>query len=160
MTSMGQLGIGTVERVDERTITQGDAELAGFVNVEAVRRALSEFGGGDVYRVSLSYQGEDPRLALREEVPELGELQDLISRLRKMEARSKSAWVFATLLAVQANPGLGSAPLAELLGVDKAKLKPNVRKLKRLGLTVSLKVGYRLSPRGEALLSAVAKTEN
>jgi hypothetical protein len=30
----------------------------------------------------------------------------------------------------------------------------NVRKLKALGLTISLEVGYRLSPRGQAYLRA------
>jgi len=35
--------------------------------------------------------------------------------------------------------------------------KANVRKLKALGLTESLEVGYRLSPRGEALLSFVGQ---
>jgi predicted transcriptional regulator len=38
------------------------------------------------------------------------------------------------------------------LEVDKVRFKANVRKLKALGLTESLEVGYRLSPRGEAVL--------
>ena len=33
--------------------------------------------------------------------------------------------------------------------------KTDVRKLKELGLTESLEVGYRLSPRGEAVLRAL-----
>ena len=36
--------------------------------------------------------------------------------------------------------------------MDKAGFKVSVRKLKGLGLTESLKVGYRLSPRGETVL--------
>jgi hypothetical protein len=33
-----------------------------------------------------------------------------------------------------------------------------VRKLKNLGLTISLEVGYRLSPRGAAYLAAIDAT--
>ena len=38
--------------------------------------------------------------------------------------------------------------------MEKARFKSHVRKLKGLGLTESLKVGYRLSPRGEAVFAA------
>jgi hypothetical protein len=38
--------------------------------------------------------------------------------------------------------------------MERLPFKANVRKLKALGLTESLDVGYRLSPRGEALLAA------
>jgi hypothetical protein len=40
------------------------------------------------------------------------------------------------------------------MGMERRAFKGNVRKLKELGLTESLEVGYRLSPRGRALLSA------
>ena len=36
--------------------------------------------------------------------------------------------------------------------MEKLKFKSNVRRLKALGLTESLEVGYRLSPRGQAWL--------
>jgi len=42
--------------------------------------------------------------------------------------------------------------LAAELGYETAWFKNNVRKLKALGLTESLEVGYRLSPRGRAFL--------
>jgi ribosomal protein S19E (S16A) len=37
-------------------------------------------------------------------------------------------------------------------GRERHPFKTDVRKLKELGLTESLEVGYRLSPRGQALL--------
>jgi hypothetical protein len=40
--------------------------------------------------------------------------------------------------------------LAVELGREREPFKIDVRKLKNLGLTTSLEVGYRLSPRGEA----------
>jgi DNA-binding Lrp family transcriptional regulator len=45
-----------------------------------------------------------------------------------------------------------STELSERIGLERAEFKNRVRKLKALGLTLSLDVGYRLSPRGEAVL--------
>jgi hypothetical protein len=45
--------------------------------------------------------------------------------------------------------------LAAQLGREKRPFKADVRKLKELGLTESLDVGYRLSPRGKAFLASV-----
>jgi hypothetical protein len=42
--------------------------------------------------------------------------------------------------------------LAAAAGREQPAFKTDVRKLKELGLTESLEVGYRLSPRGRALL--------
>ncbi|SEC56154.1 hypothetical protein SAMN04489729_1871 [Amycolatopsis lurida] len=42
--------------------------------------------------------------------------------------------------------------LADPLGHDKDPLKVDIRKLENLGLTLSLEVGYRISPRGAAYL--------
>lgn len=44
--------------------------------------------------------------------------------------------------------------IADRLGYETKWFKTNVRKLKALGLTESLKVGYRLSPRGRAFLAS------
>jgi hypothetical protein len=49
-------------------------------------------------------------------------------------------------------PGTRAADLAAELGREKLPFKAEVRKLKELGLTESLQVGYRLSPRGRAYL--------
>jgi len=40
------------------------------------------------------------------------------------------------------------------MGWVRADLKLHIRRLKELGLTISLAVGYRLSPRGAAYLAA------
>ena len=48
-----------------------------------------------------------------------------------------------------------STELAAELGRDRPSFKLDVRKLKALGLTESLDVGYRLSPRGLAVLAAI-----
>lgn len=53
---------------------------------------------------------------------------------------------------IAAHPGRRAPDLAAELGRETLPFKADVRKLKALGLTESLKVGYRLSPRGRALL--------
>jgi hypothetical protein len=52
-------------------------------------------------------------------------------------------------------PNTYSGILAKAIGLDIPHFKPWVRKLKALGLTESLSPGYRLSPRGEKVLSAM-----
>ena len=48
-------------------------------------------------------------------------------------------------------PGVVSTALARHAGAERLPFKTNVRKLKELGLTESLEVGYRVSPRGGAV---------
>ena len=47
--------------------------------------------------------------------------------------------------------------LAASVGREKPPFKLDVRKLKNLGLTESLPVGYRLSPRGRSYLRATKR---
>ena len=54
-------------------------------------------------------------------------------------------------------PQTYSGLLANYLGLDIPSFKPWVRKLKALGLTESLHPGYRLSPRGEKVLTELRR---
>ncbi len=54
-------------------------------------------------------------------------------------------------------PGTRAPELAAHFGRDTAAFKTDVRKLKALGLTESLEVGYRLSPRGRTLLDRIGE---
>ena len=58
------------------------------------------------------------------------------------------------LQAIAERPAVRAADLAAGFGRETQPFKLDVRKLKNLGLTLSLEVGYRLSPRGEAYLAA------
>jgi Mn-dependent DtxR family transcriptional regulator len=53
---------------------------------------------------------------------------------------------------IDRNPAVVSTVLAAEMGVERPVFKLNIRKLKESGLTESLEVGYRLSPRGKRLL--------
>ena len=55
--------------------------------------------------------------------------------------------------AISTNPGVRAPDLAERFGRDVLPFKADVRKLKNLGLTLSLRIGYELSPRGAAYLT-------
>ena len=56
---------------------------------------------------------------------------------------------------IEAHPALRAANLCKRAGQERLPFKINVRKLRALGLTESLEVGYRLSPRGVAVLQAI-----
>ena len=65
-------------------------------------------------------------------------------------------WHLATASPVLGLPRERAAVLAAKLGMNKAKFKLRVGKLKALGLTESLEIGYRLSPRGRAAWKQLA----
>jgi len=62
----------------------------------------------------------------------------------------RGPWTGAVLALIADRPGVVSTVLAEAMGWERQVFKLRVRRLKELWLTVSLEVGYRLSPRGEA----------
>lgn len=156
LTPIGQLAIEAVDRVETDEITEAEAAAAGFPTVDALRAVLAKRTDGDVYRVRLSLAGPDPRMALRQATPEGAELEALLARLAVMDARRRSGPSSRQILgAIRDRPGVLAAELAASLGEERAPFKARVRKLKALGLTESLTVGYRLSPRGNAVLDAL-----
>ena len=81
-------------------------------------------------------------------------MESILQRLGRLDARGASGpWTCGVLKILRERPAERAAELARAFGMDKAAFKANVRKLKGLGLTESLRVGYRLSPRGKAVLS-------
>jgi hypothetical protein len=145
----GVLAIESVEKIDEARITKADARRAGRADPDAVRAELAG-RPGDTYRIRFALGGIDPRVELRERIDGLG---DAIAALERIDARSASgAWTRQILELIAAQPGVRAQDLADGLGRQKLPLKADVRKLKALGLTESLEVGYRLSRRGQALL--------
>ncbi len=151
----GVLTIDSVQRVDDvATITRSDAARAGHPSLEQLLDFLASRDVGDVYRIEFHYAGVDDRIALRTD-PRLDDESRaaLDERLARLDRASKHGpWTRATLELIAARPAVRAGDLAEVLGRERLPFKADVRKLKELGLTESLEVGYRLSPRGEAYL--------
>ena len=150
-TIVGVLAFDAVERVDE--ITPADARRAGFASPEAVR-AMLRGREGDLSRIAIRLDGPDPRIALREDAAlSDADRAQIAARLARLDrASTHGPWTDATLRAIADAPGTRAADLAERFGRERLPFKADVRKLKALGLTESLEVGYRLSPRGRAFL--------
>ena len=151
-TRIGVLAIEAVELVAEDEITDDDAVRAGFRDREALLRRLPR--EGPVHRVTLRLAGPDPRVELRERATLAASEREAIgARLARLDRASRSGpWTRAVLELIEARPAVLAAELAADLGREKQPFKADVRKLKELGLTESLEVGYRLSPRGRAYL--------
>lgn len=142
----GLLAIDSVEEIQPGDVTVEDARRAGFPDVES---SLAELRPeGQLYRVRFHHLGADPRVELRtrDDLAE-DELAGLVRTVRRMP------YGIAILRLIGANPGVVSTDLAPQLELERLPFKARVRRLKALGLTESLKVGYQLSPRGEALLA-------
>jgi hypothetical protein len=150
-TAVGVLAFDAVERVDE--ITAEDARRAGFPDPDAAW-AMLRGREGDLYRIRLRLAGPDPRIALREDAAlDADDRAEIAARLARLDRASPHGpWTEATLRAIAESPGTRAADLAARLGRERLPFKADVRKLKALGLTESLEVGYRLSPRGRAYL--------
>jgi hypothetical protein len=156
-TVVGELAIDSVERVARAAITAADARRAGHSSRTELLRELDARGRAPIWRIELRWAGEDPRLGLRVRA-DLGddELTALRERLARLDAASAHGpWTRATLELIAERPEVLAADLAAALGRDRLPFKRDVRKLKELGLTESMPVGYRLSPRGRALLEAL-----
>jgi hypothetical protein len=150
-TAVGVLAFDSVDRVDD--ITPADARRAGFPD-PAAAWAMLRGRDGDLYRIAFRLAGPDPRIALRENAAlTQADRADIAARLARLDrASSHGPWTEATLRAIADAPGTRAADLAERFGRERLPFKADVRKLKALGLTESLEVGYRLSPRGHAYL--------
>ena len=153
-TALGVLRILDVAAVAEADISETDAGRAGFSSRAALLEGLGA-REGQVYRIAVEYAGADPRVALRQQ-DDLSdaEIEQVIERLQRLDGRSPAGpWTARVLAVVEDQPGVVSRTLSERLGCDRDWLKPQVRKLKNLGLTVSLATGYQLSPRGRVVLN-------
>jgi hypothetical protein len=153
-TAAGVVRFDSVEPVDPATLTEDDAARAGVRSLAALLRLLGRRDGAHVYRMAVSFAGADPRVELREQA----DLSDddrrtLDARLDRLDtAGADGPWTREVLRLIAERPGVRAPDLAASLGRQTQPFKIDVRKLKDLGLTHSLAVGYEISPRGRAYL--------
>ena len=154
LTAVGQLAILSVEACDEATLKEADARAAGYATLAELKTELAQ-RPGRLCCIRFKLKGADPRIALREKSTlSAEESTQLNARLARLD--KPRPWTLKVLRAIEQHPLKRAADLAKVVGAEKDWLKVHIRKLKNLGLTESLEVGYRLSPRGRAYLKVAA----
>lgn len=165
-TGGGRIEVVSVRVVDPARISAADARRAGHGSADEVRAQLRGPAGsagadGDagegwsVYRVEFRALHEaDPREELAaDDRLDPDQVAAITARLDRLDRASPiGPWTRPTLALIAARPAVRAPDLAASVGRETQPFKIDVRKLKNLGLTRSLKVGYELSPRGRAYL--------
>ena len=150
-----------VAQVSTAAITDDDARRAGAADrASLLRRMKIDESTADavvVWRVEFRHVGQDDRIERRAQVEiDDDQLTAIRARLDRLDrAGGGGPWTRATLRLIERYPGVVSTALARRTGQQRPAFKLNVRKLKELGLTESLDIGYRLSPLGEVVLRAL-----
>ncbi len=154
-TAAGRVVVDEVTEIRPSRLRRADAVAAGYPTVAAAVADLRGAPEDPVFLLRLRpAEDEDPR-ALLAETAELStsDVEEITRRLDRLDhASSHGPWTMATLALIERRPAVRAGDLAEELGREMLPFKVDVRKLKNLGLTLSLEVGYRLSPRGAAYL--------
>jgi hypothetical protein len=136
-------------------IRRADAVAAGYRTVADAVADLRGDPGDPVYLLRVRPVDEpDPRDVLAHDTElSTSDIEEIARRLARYDAVSaRGPWTEETLDIIRRRPAVRAGDLAAELGREMPPFKVDVRKLKNLGLTISLEVGYRLSPRGEAYL--------
>jgi hypothetical protein len=154
-TGVGLIEVTSVDEVSVSRLRADDARRAGAPSLAALKEALAARSSEPAWRIGLAYAGPDPREALRSTVPDADEIARITARLDRLDASSSyGPWTRQTLDLIDLNPTVRAPDLAAQVGRETQDFKKDVRKLKELGLTESLAIGYLLSPRGEAVVDA------
>ncbi|QCH24706.1 hypothetical protein [Mycobacteroides salmoniphilum] len=159
MTEFDFIEVDAIDEITARDIDDADALLAGYPSAAAARSDVGASGADPLYRlVFRKIAMADPRAALASSaVLSADDLADIDARLDRMD-RSATAgpWTREVLREIARRPEVRAKDLESCsCWADVATFKVHVRKLKNLGLTLSLPVGYRLSPRGAEYLARV-----
>lgn len=152
-TAAGVVRFESVEEVSQDDLTEADARGAGMASLAALIKANQKGPGSRLFRIGVAFDRPDERVTLRETVPTEPELAEIANALERMDrGRRSGPWTREILLLIASRPAVRAPDLAASLGRETKPFKLDVRRLKELGLTHSLPVGYELSARGRAYL--------
>jgi hypothetical protein len=154
-TGTGIVEVESVDVVEPSSVDAAQAREAGYADAGELLADLRGDPALPVYRIRLRrIDGPDPRdeLASAASLTEADAAAITVRLARMDSASSRGPWTGAVLALIADRPGIVSTALAEDMGWERQDFKLHVRRLKELGLTLSLDVGYRLSPRGESYL--------
>ena len=137
---LGMIEVTAVSTVHFGGITQADAARCGL-SLDALTRDLREPSADElVHRIDFRFAGRD--------MPAPPDLSDEVLE-RKL---ARYPWADDFLRLIDSRPGVAARLICQDVRRDRKSFKADVRKLKALGLTESLEIGYRLSPRGRRWL--------
>lgn len=156
-TAAGVVRFGVVQRVEPEAISEEEARAAGFQTRQALLDHIGIDQSSPVYRVEIVGLAPDPRSDLQLRSAVTGdELVKIAARLQRWDrVKQCLGWHRRALRLIADKPAVPARTLAAEIGCETAPFKRDIRKLKDLGLTESLDVGYRLSPRGDAVLKGL-----
>jgi hypothetical protein len=152
-TMAGTIRIDDVTELPGRhRVTVAQARAAGYPDAATAQRDLDRRPARHTYAIAVSYLGPDerPDLAADDRLS-ADDVDAIAARLDRWDAATEP-WTRRYLELIAANEAVRAPDLAERVGMDVPRFKRRIRQLKGLGLTISLDVGYRLSPRGRAFL--------
>ena len=149
----GVIEVTRMDLIAPGTISNAEAAAAGYPDA---RRLLDFLGdpAEPVHLIEFRYLGGGLAGQPDRDPVDDSELAALVEKLDRMDARSDQAWTRAVLRTLAGQPGRRAGDLAATFGWDTPTFKRQVRKLKGLGLTISLETGYELSRRGQQVLEA------
>jgi hypothetical protein len=135
-------------------VTAAQARAAGYPDVVSAQAALDRRPAKHLYVIKVSYVGADERPALAaDDALTDADVAAITARLARFDSAGITGpWTRRYLELVRDNEAVRAPDLAAREGLDVPRFKRRVRQLKGLGLTISLAVGYRISPRGNAFL--------
>ncbi len=152
-TQAGVVRFVSVQLVDPADLSDTDAVNAGMASLTELHKANQRGRGSQLYRIGVTFDRPDERVALRDTLPTAADVAAITAALHRMDrGRATGPWTREILRLIAARPAVRAPDLAASLGRETQPFKIDVRKLKELGLTHSLEVGYELSARGRAYL--------
>jgi hypothetical protein len=154
-TGFGAVEIEDVRVVRAADVSDADARECGLADAASLIEMARSHTGAIVepdtllYRVQFHYVADPPsRPQLR--------LFEISSRLERLDQRSpRGPWTQRVLRLIEDEPGVPARALAAEAGRATPDFKADVRRLKALGLTISLEVGYELSELGQAYVDSL-----
>jgi hypothetical protein len=133
-------------------VTAAQARAAGYPDAKSAQKELDRRPAKHTYVIAVSYLAPDERPELAaDDGLSAADVDAITARLDRWDAAT-APWTRRYLEMIGANEAVRAPDLAAREGLDVPRFKRRVRQLKGLGLTISLDVGYRLSPRGRAYL--------
>jgi|SRR5581483_1529122 len=152
---IGIVQVDALSIVDEKDLTDEDARKSGFADLAELRGYLI-VKDAPLYKVTLHHAGDGDRVDLADEddldAEAVREIRKRLARLDK-----PAPWTRRTMKLIAANPRVAASKLAKKLKRETLPFKVDVRKLKKLGLTMSFEVGYELSPRGRKFMKLTGR---